>query len=101
MSFSGREYSLLAVSMCKTTEERIRDERKLSSGASTSLAKKMAKKIASILRSRSWSSQRQCTLVFNYSTSSDCEETKCKYFSSESQRLCPDISTSRRASSVA
>ncbi|KAG0591920.1 hypothetical protein KC19_1G212000 [Ceratodon purpureus] len=100
MSFSGKEYSFLAVSMCKTTEERIRDERKLSRSTPT-LAKKMAKKIASILRSRSWSSRRQSTLVFNYSTYSDREESQCKYFTSESQRFCPDISTSRRSTSFA
>lgn len=72
-----KDYSLLAISVCKSREERMR-EKDNSSSSATVLAKKVAKKIASLLRSRSRYSRRKSTLVFDFAADPNCEsDSQC------------------------
>jgi len=76
------------------------------SSVTATLAKKVVKKIKSMLRSRSRYSRRKSTLVFNYSAYNDDkkkknrlhggEEADEKYVVDLPQRFCPDLSASSR-----
>lgn len=72
------------------------------SNVTATLAKKVVKKIKSMLRSRSRYSRRKSTLVFNYSAYNNTNhlhgggEADEKYVGYEPQRFCPDLSASSR-----